>query len=112
MAQTTSVREGVLHRRSSWFTAKFLCLAGLDFKQRRQRKLEKRLARRVLVLPSSEFEQLFEEGPTEKAYAGTPVGSLTQHEQGRICQEWARKGLQEQDDLYVVVVSPHRFAFD
>ena len=73
--------------------------AGLGFEQRRQRKLEERLARRVLVLPASVFEHLFEEGPAELAYAGTPVSGLTQHEQGRICQEWARKLLQEQNPL-------------
>ena len=27
--------------------------------------------------------------PIEFAYAGTPVSRLTEHEQGRLCQEWA-----------------------
>ena len=70
--------SSVLHRQSSWSAAKFLCLAELCFKQRRQRKLEKRSARKVLVLSSSEFGHLFEEGRTEFAYAGTPVSGLTQ----------------------------------
>ena len=48
-------------------------------------------------MQSSEFKHLFEEGPTELAYAGTPVGGLTQHAQGSMCQAWARKVLQEQN---------------
>ena len=59
--------------------------------------MNERLAQRVLVLSSSEFEQFFEEGPTELAYVGTPVSGLTQHEQGRRCQEWAKKVLQEKN---------------
>ena len=55
------------------------------------------MARKLLILPASEFEHLFEEGPTELVYAGTPVSGLTQNEQGRICQEWAKKVLQEQN---------------
>ena len=75
MAQTASVREGVLHRQTSWLAAKFLCLAGLGFKQRRQKKLEELFARRVLGSPSWEFEYLFEARPIEFVYGGTPVGS-------------------------------------
>ena len=89
--------SSVLHRQTSWSAAKFLCLAGLGLRQRGQRKFEECLARRVLVLPASEFEHLFEAGRTELAYAGTPLGSLTQHEQGTRCQEWAKKVLQEQN---------------
>ena len=89
--------SSVLHRQTSWSAAKFLCLAGLGSKQRRQRKLEKLLARKVLVLPSSEFEHLFEKGPTEKAYASTPVCDLRQYEQGRTCQQWAKGVLQKQN---------------
>ena len=48
---------------------------------------------------ASEFGHLFEAGPAELAYAGTPVSGLTQHEQGRRCQEWARKVLQEQNPV-------------
>ena len=55
------------------------------------------MARRVLVLPSSEFEHLFEEGPTELAYAGTPAGRIKKNEQGRIGKVWAKKVLQEQN---------------
>ena len=51
--------------------------------------------RQPLVLRASEFQHLFDLGPTEKAYAGTPVSGLTQHEQGRLCQEWAKTVLQE-----------------
>ena len=76
---------------TKWSTIWF-SLAGLGLKQRSQR-----LARRVLVLPSSEFEHLFQEGPTELAYAGTPAGRITKNEQGRIGQAWARKVLQEQN---------------
>ena len=55
------------------------------------------MARRVLVLPSSEFEHLFQEGPTELAYAGTPAGRIKKNEQGRIGKAWAKKVLQEQN---------------
>ena len=89
--------SSLLHRQTSWSAAKFLCFAGLGFKQRGQRALEELLARKVLVLSSSEFQHLFEAGPAELAYAGTPVSCLTQHEQGRRCQEWARKVLQKQN---------------
>ena len=65
--------------------------------------MNKRLAQRVLVLSSSEFEQFFEEGPGELAYAGTPFSGLTQHEQGRMCQEWGRKVLQEQNPEVEIV---------
>ena len=80
---------------TSWSAAKFLCHAGLGFKQRRQRKLKELSARKVLVLPASEFEHLFKAGLTEMAYAVTPVSGLTQHDQGRICHEWARMVLQQ-----------------
>ena len=76
---------------TKWSTFCF-CLAGVGLKQRGQR-----LARRALVLPSSEFEHLFEEGPTELAYAGTPAGRIKKNEQGRIGKAWARKVLQEQN---------------
>ena len=55
------------------------------------------MARRVLVLPSSEFEHLFQEGPTELAYAGTPAGRIKKNDQGRIGKVWAKKVLQEQN---------------
>ena len=64
----------------------------MGLKQRGQR-----LARRVLVLPSSEFEHLFQEGPTELAYAGTPAGRIKKNEQGRIGRAWARQVLQEKN---------------
>ena len=80
---------------TTWLTRSLGCLAGLGLKHRRQRRLKERLARRVLVLSSSEFEQFFEEGPTELAHAGTPASGLRQAQQGRMCKEWVRKVLQE-----------------
>ena len=81
---------------TNWLTTKWstvcFCLAGLGLKQRGQR-----LARRVLVLPSSEFEHLFQEGPTELAYAGTPAGRIKKNEQGRIGRAWAGEVLQEKN---------------
>ena len=50
--------------------------------------------RKPLLLKASEFQHLFEEGPTEKAYASTAVSSLSQYQLGRVCQEWARNVLQ------------------
>ena len=50
-----------------------------------------------LVLKASEFQHLFEEGPTEKVYANTPLAGLGHNQQGRMCQEWAKKVLQEQN---------------
>ena len=49
------------------------------------------------MLHCSAFQHLFEEGLTEKAYANTPVCDLRQYEQGRICEAWATKVLQEQN---------------
>ena len=53
--------------------------------------------RRPLVLKASEFRHLFEEGPTEKIYAGTPLSGLGQTQQGMAVEEWARKVLQEKN---------------
>ena len=53
--------------------------------------------RRPLVLKASEFRHLFEEGPTEKIYAGTPLSGLGQTQQGKAAEEWARKVLQEKN---------------
>ena len=50
-----------------------------------------------LVLKASEFQHLFEEGPTEKVYANTPLAGLGHNQQGRMCQEWARKMLQKKN---------------
>ena len=50
-----------------------------------------------MVLKASEFQHLFEEGPTEKIYAGTPVSHLGQAQQGKVIEEWARKVLQEKN---------------
>ena len=50
-----------------------------------------------LVLKASEFQHLLEEGPTEKVHANTPLAGLGQAQQGRMCQEWARKMLQEKN---------------
>ena len=81
----------------SWLTAKAMCLAGLGLKLQGRRRLKERFARRVLVLSSSEFEHLFEEGPQSWPTWAPPVSGLTQHEQGRKCQEWAKRVLQEQN---------------
>ena len=48
-----------------------------------------------LVLKALEFQHLFEEGPTEKAYASTAVRSLSQYQLGRMRQKWARNVLQK-----------------
>ena len=53
--------------------------------------------RKPLVLKASEFQHFFEEGPTEKVYAGTPMSGLGQNQQGKAVQEWARKALQEKN---------------
>ena len=58
--------------------------------------------RKPLVLKASEFQHLFEEGPTEKVYANTPVSGLSQAQQGKILQEWARKVLQEKNPGTVI----------
>ena len=55
------------------------------------------VARQPLVLKTLEFQHLFEEGPTERAYAGTPMGDLSQPEQGKMMQEWARRVLEGQN---------------
>ena len=52
-------------------------------------------AKEPLLLKSSQFAHLFEEGPTERAYAGTVLRDLTQYEQGKVMQEWARDKLRE-----------------
>ena len=52
-----------------------------------------------LVLRASEFRHLFEEGPTERIYASTPMSGLGQAQQGKILQEWARKVLHQQNPL-------------
>ena len=51
--------------------------------------------RKPLLLKASEFQHLFEEGPTEKIYQGTPMTGLGEAQQGKILQEWARKVLEE-----------------
>ena len=81
----------------SWLGRNLWCFAGLGLMCQKPCGSEKGLGRRVLVLQSSEFEHLFEKGRTELAYAGTPAQDLSQHEQGMMCQEWARKVLQEQN---------------
>ena len=53
------------------------------------------IERKPLLLKASEFQHLFEEGPTEKIYQGTPMSGLGQAQQGKILQEWARKVLEE-----------------
>ena len=50
-----------------------------------------------LLLKSSQFAYLFEEGPTETIYRGTPLHGLGQHQQGQLAQEWARSVLLEQN---------------
>ena len=51
--------------------------------------------RKPLLLKASEFQHLFEEGPTEKIYQGTRISGLGQAQQGKILQEWARKVLED-----------------
>ena len=51
---------------------------------------------RPLVLKASEFQHLFEQGQTQKAYAHTPVRCFSQPQQGQLLQEWAAKVLQRQ----------------
>ena len=53
--------------------------------------------RRPLVLKATEFQHFFEEGPTEKVYANTPLAGLGQYQQGKILQEWAKGVLQKQN---------------
>ena len=50
-----------------------------------------------LVLKSSQFAHLFEEGPTEAIYRGTPLYGLGHYQQGQLAQEWARSMLREQN---------------
>ena len=49
-----------------------------------------------LALKSSQFAHLFEEGPTEAIYRGTPLYGMGQYQQGQLAQDWARRVLQEQ----------------
>ena len=91
---TTCPSQGIY---GSWLGQNLWCFAGLGLMCQKPRGSKKGLARRVLVLQSSEFEHLFEEGPTELAYAGTLIQDLSQYEQGMMCQKWARKVLQEQN---------------
>ena len=53
--------------------------------------------RRPLVLKATEFQHFFQEGPTEKVYANTPLAGLGQTQQGKIFQEWAKGLLQKQN---------------
>ena len=53
--------------------------------------------RKPLMLKASEFQHLFEEGPTERIYAGTPVSGLGITQQGKVGELWARDVLQEQN---------------
>ena len=78
---------------SAWIT--LASFVGVRLHGRIWRRSKKRFAFRVFNLKSSEFDHLFEEGPTEAIYAGTPVESLSQHEQGKLCKEWTRHKLQE-----------------
>ena len=48
-------------------------------------------------MPSSEFEHLFQEGPTELVYSGTPAGIIKKNAQGRLGRAWARKVLREKN---------------
>ena len=53
--------------------------------------------RRPLVLKATEFQHFFEEGPTEKVYASTPLAGLGQNQQGKMVEEWAKGVLQKQN---------------
>ena len=50
-----------------------------------------------LVLKASEFQHLFEDGPTEKVYTNTPLAGLGQAQQGMMVEAWVRKVLQEKN---------------
>ena len=50
-----------------------------------------------LVLKSSQFPHLFEEGRTEAIYRSTPFHGLGHYQQGQLAQDWARRVLQEQN---------------
>lgn len=50
-----------------------------------------------LVFKSSQFAHLFEEGPTEAIYRGTPLYGLSQHALGKLAEEWAKRVLQEEN---------------
>ena len=52
------------------------------------------VGRKPLVPKASEFQHLFEEGPTENIYAGTPLKGMGQAQQGKMVEEWARRVLQ------------------
>ena len=52
------------------------------------------VGRKPLVLKASEFQHLFEEGPTEIIYAGTPLKGMGQAQQGKVIEKWAREILQ------------------
>ena len=52
------------------------------------------VAGEVLKLESSAFSHLLKGDPTDAIYAGTPIDGLSQFDQGKWLQEWARETLQ------------------
>ena len=48
----------------------------------------------LLRASDSMFKHLFQECPTETAYATSPLGTVSQLEQGKLLQAWARQTLQ------------------
>ena len=81
------------HAVASWSRCKFVRWSSLQLLV---------VEREPLVLKASEFQHLFEDGPTEKVYANTPVSGLSQAQQGKLLQEWARKVLQDKNPGTVI----------
>ena len=52
------------------------------------------LSQPPVLFKASEFPNLFEQGPTEAAYANTVLATMNQQRLGMLCQEWARETLQ------------------
>ena len=50
-----------------------------------------------LQLRSSHFAHLLEDGPAEAIYASSPAAWMNQQDQGKLCQEWAKRMLQQQN---------------
>ena len=84
----SSTRAAIIHAQTTWSKCNFL-----------RTSCTQRFAavRAPLLLKASEFQHLFEEGPTEAIYSNTPARDLHQSRQGEVLQEWARRVLQEQN---------------
>ena len=78
-------RAGLNHTTVSWSRSRFVRSSGSGLLM---------MKRNLFVLQAADFQHLFEEGPTEKVYTSTPLAGLGQAQQGKFCEEWARKVLQ------------------